>query len=235
MLTPIETIGPTIAAIAALGGVYLAPNALRLRLRRTQQRLRKERKLVLTYDDGPGPSLTPRLLELLASHHCHATFFILGRNAATAPDLVSRIAAEGHELGCHTHEHLNAWKSAPWRAAADIGHGYSTLAPWIPPDAPFRPPYGKLTLPTWITLCRRKAPIVWWTLDSGDTHESIPDPSQVAERLAQDGGGIVLLHDFDRGQERMDFVFRTTELLLQVAEREGMRGCSLCEAGVTRK
>src|SRR6476661_8683227 len=59
------------------------------------------RMLSLTFDDGPDPTWTPRILDLLARHHLHATFFVTGRAAARYPDLVRRIVSEGHALGNH--------------------------------------------------------------------------------------------------------------------------------------
>jgi len=61
----------------------------------------------------------------------------------------------------------------------------------------FRPPCGKLTLPTAWHVRRRGAPLAWWTIDGGDTHDYMPAAQAVDECLAREGGGVVLLHDFD--------------------------------------
>ena len=84
-------------------------------------------------------------------------------------------------------------------------------------------PHGKLTLVTYLALVARKTPIGWWTVDSGDTFDELPDPRSVTERIVRDSGGVVLLHDFDRSRDRMDYVLRTTEMLLQASKREGLR------------
>ncbi len=78
----------------------------------------------------------------------------------------------------------------------------SSLSRWIQPDGMFRPPYGKITLPTYWSLRRRNAPVWWWTIDSGDTRKVLPNPQQIADKLRKEGGGIVLMHDLDRTQER---------------------------------
>lgn len=183
----------------------------------------EKRILALTYDDGPSETLTPRLLDLLRQHKASATFFMLGRNAKQHPQLVDRVLQEGHAIGCHSDRHVHAWKAAPWRTVADINAGYETLAPWVPPNGMFRPPFGKMTLPTYLSIRRRGASVWWWTIDSGDTYATLPRPAQVADTLHREHGGIVLLHDIERSKERDDFVVETTAALLNLAERESIR------------
>lgn len=190
-------------------------------------------KLTLSYDDGPGALMTPRLLQYLQALEARVTFFLLGRRVVQSPEIVDRIATAGHEIGCHTHDHLHAWKTSPWRVRADIDRGYETLSPWISSDAVFRPPYGKLTPWSIRALKRRGAPIVKWTLDSGDTWARLPRPADVVEKAKRDRGGVVLLHDFDREgpdrEERADFVLDTTERLLIAAREEGWRVVTISE------
>ncbi len=193
----------------------------------------ENRALALTYDDGPGPELTGRLLDMLGAHGARATFFLLGRRAARAPSTADRTRAEGHESGCHTHDHLNAWKTWPWKARRDVRHGYETLARWVGESGVFRPPYGKMTLLTAYEVRRRGASVGWWTVDSGDTWERLPRVDAVVERVERAGGGVVLLHDFDRegpdAGERSEFVLRTTAGLLELAQREGWRVVTIGE------
>jgi peptidoglycan/xylan/chitin deacetylase (PgdA/CDA1 family) len=221
----------TAAGISAGGAAaYFSPWAWRQRrMSRIRRQVADSRVLALTYDDGPSNTVTPEILDLLGRRGVHATFFMLGCNARQYPEVVDRAIAEGHEVGCHTYRHLNAWKTTPWRAVADIQAGYEGLSRWIRPDALFRPPHGKMTLPTYWELRRRGAPVWWWTLDSGDTNATRPEASEVADWLRRDRGGIVLMHDLDRGQERRDFVLKTTEALLDVAKRESMRVVTLGE------
>jgi peptidoglycan-N-acetylglucosamine deacetylase len=75
---------------------------------------------------------------------------------------------------------------------------------------------------TWWALKRRGAPIAFWTIDSGDTWATLPDPQSIANRVAREGGGVVLLHDFDRSANRQRYVLRSTELLLKTSRREGL-------------
>jgi len=221
--------GVAAGAVVAAGAAVLAGEALTYAAKRREiaalrARCRERGVVALTYDDGPGPEITPRLLELLERHGAHATFFSLGRRALLAPAVLDAVAAAGHEIGCHTLVHRNAWKSAPWAALRDIADGYDALAPWVPADGRFRPPHGKQTLLTRRALRRRRAPVAWWTIDSGDTFAALPDPSHAAERVRADGGGVVLLHDHgeDRPAERIDFVLDATERVLATARAEGL-------------
>jgi peptidoglycan/xylan/chitin deacetylase (PgdA/CDA1 family) len=204
----------------------LGPQAVKAaRIRSLRRFCHETRTLVLTFDDGPSSELTPRVLDLLAEFDAKATFFLLGRQVQGHEQIVQRIADAGHEIGTHTQNHLHAWKSLPWKATADIRLGYQTLQPWLSVEAPFRPPYGKITLHTWLLLRKRNVPVAWWTLDSCDTYDAMPDPEFIADTVARNSGGVVLLHDSDRPtrtRERAEHVLRTTRLLLETARGEGL-------------
>jgi peptidoglycan-N-acetylglucosamine deacetylase len=221
-------------AVGILGGAaYYSPFVWRLhRVRALRSQVCKSRNLILTYDDGPSASTTPAVLQLLRRQDAKATFFMLGQNAQRNRTIADRVVEEGHDVGCHSDQHYNAWKVDPWTAVADINEGYEKLASWVAPKGMYRPPFGKMTLPTSCTIWHRGAYVGWWTIDSGDTRTPLPQPKQVAERLACEGGGIVLMHDLDRSGERDNFVLETTELLLDVAKRESINIKRLSELNV---
>jgi peptidoglycan/xylan/chitin deacetylase (PgdA/CDA1 family) len=178
----------------------------------------------LTYDDGPGEKLTPTLLDLLGTRGVRATFFLAGFRAVEHPRVVDRIVSEGHEVGCHGDEHLHAWRTWPWRTVSDVTAGYRKLARWVPGNGLYRPPFGKMTPLTWAAVRRRRAPIGWWTIAAGDVMAEPPGVTTAAEQAKEFGGGVVLLHDFDRGNERAQFVLESTELLLDRAAAGHRRG-----------
>ncbi len=212
-------------AVGLAGALYYSPHLLRLRqVRRLDKLCRATRSIVLTYDDGPGSVLTPRLLDLLARYDARASFFLLGSRARDAGDVVGAAASAGHELGCHSDTHISAWRVSPWRALSDMNRGYTALAEWVSPNAPYRPPEGKLTLPTWWRLRRRGTPVAWWTLDSGDTRRVHATPAGIAQQVRELGGAVVLMHDFDRPPEHQpwaEHMLMTTEQLLKLARDEG--------------
>jgi peptidoglycan/xylan/chitin deacetylase (PgdA/CDA1 family) len=215
----------TTAALALAGtATYFSPLALRLgRIWYLRKQITRDRLVALTYDDGPSATVTPRLLDLLRSYNAKATFFMLGRSAQQYPHIADRVLAEGHDVGCHSNQHLNAWNIMPWTAIADINAGYKSLAPWVDPNGSFRPPHGKMTFPTFWAVRRRGAEAWWWTIDAGDTFAVLPRPRDVADRVLSDGGGIILMHDLDRSEERNKFVLDTSALLLDLAQRESFR------------
>jgi peptidoglycan/xylan/chitin deacetylase (PgdA/CDA1 family) len=196
---------------------------------RIQKHAEAKRMLTLTYDDGPSVALTQPLLDLLHRSAARASFFMLGRHARQYSGIADRVLHEGHDIGCHSDQHLNAWKTLPWESVADIDAGYRSLSRWVQPDGMFRPPYGKMTLPTYWSLRRRNAPVWWWTIDSGDTQEILPNPKQVADKVRRAGGGIVLMHDLDRTHERNQYVLEVTAALLEVARQEAIKVVPLRE------
>ncbi|MDX2116368.1 MAG: polysaccharide deacetylase family protein [Planctomycetota bacterium] len=226
--------GAGLTALALAGAAAVGPQALRpASVRRLRERCRQLRAVCLTFDDGPGRELTPRVLELLKSANGLATFYMLGFRAAAAPDIADLVKSEGHEIGAHSMRHLHAWRSPPWASYRDVEDGYAALARWVAPSGRFRPPYGKLNVGSWAAVRRRRAPIDWWTIDSGDTWAALPDVASASERVAREGGGVVLLHDFDRqvdGQERAAFVLRAIETIIRRAHSEDLRLLSIGQA-----
>jgi peptidoglycan/xylan/chitin deacetylase (PgdA/CDA1 family) len=161
---------------------------------------RTGRRVSLTFDDGPHPVFTPRVLEVLARHGAHATFFLIGRWASAHPDLVRRIVAEGHTVGSHTHTHpRNAAILPPRRIAREIREGMRAIA-----DATghlprlYRQPMGVVN--RWIGPALREAGVtlVAWSRHAHDNRPR-PDAAAEAERLAARlrPGDIVCLHDGD--------------------------------------
>jgi len=201
-----------------------------------QIRAVKKNVLVLTFDDGPGNRLTPAILEMLNEYNAKATFFLLGRNVVGRESIVKQIAASGHEICSHGYDHLNYLKVSPFRAISDIKRGWEAIDKALGKKQrayPFRPPYGKLNLVCLLYLLVRRAPIFYWTLDSGDTWPAgMRDSRRVATTIlsSRAGGAVVLAHDFDRTDEdinkmALDFI----RLALCAAKKKGMKVVTLSE------
>src|SRR5205814_9687938 len=102
--------------------------------------------IALTFDDGPNEKLTPRLLDLLAQHRIHATFFVIGENVAQHPEILQRAAREGHEIGNHSWSHPNLAKMSDDGVRSQIKRTEEAISGAIG-SRPIllRPPYGSLT------------------------------------------------------------------------------------------
>jgi peptidoglycan/xylan/chitin deacetylase (PgdA/CDA1 family) len=149
--------------------------------------------LALTFDDGPDPASTPELLDALARHGMRATFFLVGSRAARHPELVARIAAEGHEIGNHSWDHPALSILPPREVARQIRRARAALEPHG--AALMRPPYGALSLATSLVARALGYRVVTWSVACGDARGA--DAGTVAARIlkAAAPGAIVLLHD----------------------------------------
>lgn len=181
-----------LAALAAAFAWCILPFGLRrLAERRLAARARATRTIVLSYDDGPDPALTPRVMEVLAAYDAPATFFVIGEKAERDPEIVATLKAAGHEIGSHTQTHLNAWKVAPGRFAADRDQGAAVVTRLGGQGDLFRPPFGKMTL---FGLLRSPKALGWWTVDSQDTFAPRAE-AEIIDQIRAAGGGVVLMHD----------------------------------------
>lgn len=153
-------------------------------------------QLALTFDDGPHPEHTPKLLDMLLKHSVKATFFVLGSKAEQYPELILRMHREGHQIGIHNYNHRSNWLLLPWNVrrrqvdkSADIIQGITGTRPTY-----YRPPWGVLNL-TDLFLCRDYT-IILWSLMTSDWRSSIGRTRLQSELTnGMTDGSVVLLHD----------------------------------------
>lgn len=171
------------ARLAALGLVQ--PAVLRVRT--------EVKAMALTFDDGPDPATTPVLLDLLARLGAKATFFLVGARAQRHPELVARIAAEGHEIGNHGWSH----RSLPTLSEAEITRELTRTREVLQGQgqALMRPPFGDATAAVNTTVRRLGYTMVIWNVSGEDWYDD--DAETIARRILDRArpGAIVLLHD----------------------------------------
>lgn len=198
-----------------------------------ERRAKEREALVLTFDDGPGSSLTPAILDVLAEGKAKATFFLLGRNIEGREAIVRQIAEQGHEICSHGYDHLHSWKVSPLRALSDIKRGWAAIDAALGTGRqkyPFRPPNGKLNVVCMLYLLFRHVPIVYWSVDSGDTWRQQPDSNRLAQLVEKLGGAVSLAHDFDRKNENTNrFVIESVRAALAMAAARGMQVLTVSE------
>lgn len=166
-MNPTLIAAPAAMAIGAAAYGALYPTAQIFG--RTIFRLDSPRKLALTFDDGPNPAITPRLLDLLFRYQAGATFFVIGQFAHACGALLQEIVARGHTIGNHTNTHPNLLFVGPQRLREQIRRcddaivgALGTRAKW------FRPPFGMRN--PWLAPAAREfnLRVVMWTLIPGD-------------------------------------------------------------------
>lgn len=175
-----------------LPGFDLVPGRL---LRRVPRRL-GPRALALTFDDGPHPETTPAILDALAAAGVKATFFLVGEHARRAPDLVRRIAAEGHAIGNHTQRHRLLVFRTQGQLRDEIAECQSVLAGILgAPPRLFRPPHGFKALGLFRALRRHGLTMAAWQGAIRDT--DAPGADAITDRALAFArpGRILLLHD----------------------------------------
>lgn len=224
-----------ITGLAVPGLWFGIPSLFRWWVTRSlSQRVQTQRAIVLSYDDGPSDQVTPRLADLLKRRGVRATFFVIGREAARRPATIRRLQEDGHEIGNHTQNHHNAWKTGPLLALRDIHDGRTQLEALGQDTTVFRPPFGKSTLLTLLYSLIHGTRLAFWTHDSRDSWGRLP-VDDVLKQLKAAGGGVLLMHDFDlprRGpspDQHPDYVLHLTESVIDFAETHGFRIISFCD------
>ena len=156
--------------------------------------------IALTFDDGPHPGFTEPLLRILAAHKIKATFFLVGKMAELAGDLVRDEVAGGHEVGNHTYSHICLKTSTPELANNELRRCNAVIESLTGGKVRIcRPPGGVFDRNAIEIVRQLDMMTVLWTCDPAD-YEDIPGPEIVARTLpGLSPGGIVLLHDGIQG------------------------------------
>jgi peptidoglycan/xylan/chitin deacetylase (PgdA/CDA1 family) len=153
--------------------------------------------VAMTFDDGPHPSLTPQLLDILAARGIRATFYVIGWRVARSPLLARRIAEEGHEIGNHTWSHPSLTGQSDAAALAQIDRTTQAVHEAVGrPPVTMRPPYGNFSPRQRRMLMEaRNMPTVLWSVDPEDWRR--PGAPVVAQRIVSQShpGAVILSHD----------------------------------------
>jgi peptidoglycan/xylan/chitin deacetylase (PgdA/CDA1 family) len=178
----------------------------------------------ITFDDGPNPHATPRILDTLREKNVKATFFVLGRHADRWPELVQRMAAEGHQLGNHGWYHRKLHRRPPSYVRTDLTRGNDSIerASGVRPRH-FRAPHGFRN--PWVTPIAHSLgqETVGWSLGVFDSAR--PGVDEIVKRSLNglSAGSILLLHDgdgYDQDGDRM----QTAEALPRIIDGLRARG-----------
>lgn len=185
-----------------------------------------DRAVALTFDDGPNPEATPAILDALGKRGVKATFFILGRHAERWPELVARVAREGHSIGNHGYYHRKLHFKSPAYVRDDLRLGTERIeAVTGRRPALFRAPHGFRS--PWVSPIARSLGqrTVGWSLGVWDSDR--PGVDAIAERTVSGArpGSILLLHDgdgYDPGGDRMQTA-RAVPIIVDRLLEQGFR------------
>lgn len=156
--------------------------------------------LYLTFDDGPEPTVTPWVLDTLKSFKAKATFFCIGKNIDTHPEIFQRVLNEGHRVGNHTYNHRNGWKTKTNNYLNNTLKAENSIEQQLQSNKAksklFRPPYGKIKPSQIKQLEKEGYKIVMWDVISADFDKSI-SPEQCLSNVTTNitNGSIVVFHD----------------------------------------
>lgn len=183
-------------------------------------RLPTDKKLVsLTFDDGPSPLVTDRILDVLREGGAPATFFLIGRQVRAHPDLARRIRDEGHLVGNHTASHANLLWASPETARREIEEGAQAIQEVLGTSVKwFRPPFG-LRAPWVVAQARAQGQAtVLWTTCPCDWER--PGSAEIVKRALEgiQPGTIILLHDGGGDREQ---TLGALPLLIQALRDQG--------------
>jgi cellulose synthase/poly-beta-1,6-N-acetylglucosamine synthase-like glycosyltransferase/peptidoglycan/xylan/chitin deacetylase (PgdA/CDA1 family) len=186
------------------------------------------RTVALTFDDGPDPTWTPKVLDVLRRHHARATFFVIGARAAANPALIRHIRADGHELGSHTFSHVDLPAVSGWERNLQVSLTQTALAGTVGIHTNlFRPPYSSTAdavtqrdLGAYRQVAGQGYLIVLSDHDTEDWRK--PGVAAIVRRGTPAGtkGGVVLMHD--GGGDRAQTVAGLDRLITRL-QRRGYR------------
>ena len=165
-----------------------------------------ENVLYLTFDDGPHPEITPFVLKELKKYNALATFFCIGKNVLAFADIYKQILDEGHQVGNHTQNHLNGWKTANKVYLEDVSEAANHIDSNL-----FRPPYGRISLFQARNLSAamkgRKARVIMWDVLSADFDEAISKEQSLEFVVLRSlPGSIVVFHDSEKAYSKLTYV-----------------------------
>jgi len=159
-----------------------------------------DKSIYLTFDDGPTPGITEKVLTILDKFNAKATFFCLGKNVKDNPDIFQKIITQGHSVGNHTYDHFNGWKTNEDEYLLNIKKAEKYISSNL-----FRPPYGRIKK-SQIQNIKNKYKIILWTVLSGDFDKNISKEKCLSNVInyAQKGS-IIVFHDSVKAKEKILF------------------------------
>jgi len=186
---------------------------------------RSSNHVYMTFDDGPDPKWTPKVLDILKKHHIKATFFLLGERANRYPEIVRRIQNEGHEIGSHTYTHSDGYNADDQKIRDELIRTDKTIKKITgSPPKYFRPPFGFFNYRYFRIAEDLGYKIILWSFDVGDWNNLSAE--ELTNKLTSQamGGSIILLHD--KGENKQALISALRKAIKQL-KAKGLEFSSL--------
>ena len=191
----------------------------------------RDHAVALTFDDGPDPVFTPRVLDILAQFGVRGTFFVIGKRAEQHPEIIRAIAEAGHEVGNHTYTHRPLWLLSPRRTREEIDRCTHVLTTILgKPPRYFRPPWGQSNIAAVRHSVRIRQQRVLWSL-RGEGWLPLARPEMIVRTVARrlHPGAIIDLHDGDGFARTPPRLVTALPGLLRLLQERGYRSLTLSE------
>jgi len=177
---------------------------------------RTKKKVFLTFDDGPIPLVTDFILDVLKKQQVKATFFCVGENVAKHQAIYNRILQEGHQVGNHTFNHLNGWKTTTKKYVQNVVKAQNRIKSKL-----FRPPYGKISPKQAKLLQKSGFKIIMWSILSGDFDQEITAEICYKNVIKNaKNGDIIVVHDNLKSKAKLELILEKTIITLKQKEFE---------------
>lgn len=166
-----------------------------------------EKVVYLTFDDGPTPQITDWVLQQLQQYNAKATFFCIGKNIEEQPEIFERLLKSGNELGNHTQNHINGWRSSTDTYLKNIEKCEVAIGNLKRQEQKyFRPPYGKITAAQATIVLQKGYKIVMWDVLSADFDQTI-SPEKCLDNVLKNlkPGSIIIFHDSQKASKNLQF------------------------------
>jgi len=158
-----------------------------------------EKKVFLTFDDGPTPHITPWILDILKTYHAKATFFCIGKNVAKHPAIYQTVIEAKQTVGNHSYSHLKGWDVENKNYYNDVAQAAQLIDSKL-----FRPPYGKIKYRQALHLSKKYRLVFWDVLTYDyDDHFSAEEIVALVKKYTRNGS-IITFHDSVKAWPRLE-------------------------------
>lgn len=179
-----------------------------------------EKKIYLTFDDGPIPEVTPWVLEQLNRYEIKATFFCIGDNIRKYPEVFDLIIKNGHQVANHSFNHIKGWETRTTNYIKNVIDAEEIIEKYCDTSKKlFRPPYGKIKPIQSYRLRKLKYKIIMWDVLSLDYNkENLPEQcvNNVLENVSS--GSIIVFHDSLKASKNL---YESLPIVIESLKKEG--------------